>query len=312
MNENFNIVTASTEHRPTAYIFYAGNMIPHSVTARVPQWATGGIVLSEVATLRHVNGYVRKCEITEMRQYMDAVARANIHPEARDRYISNFVLRADGQTINVGTRGYDSHLLFSPVYPSQELPRLVGKGIGVVEMPVSSPEEARSAQLFLFPDWDEYLAGTKQLPVKIRELKNYFISKRKEAASKPLFSGVLEAAILSCEQFEVTGREEIARQTEEYVAAEKKGVGWSYGLDAELYFEQLDIQRRDALVQQQSDKIDRLEEVLLKHAQALTAAVQAKTEPETPLPLPIAAKQASKKTEAATAESLKIPTTAKG
>lgn len=288
MSENFQIVTTSSSVKPTAWLFFAGNLIPPAVMARVPQWAHGGIVLPETATLRHVGGYVRRCEITEMRQHMEAVAASNIQPELRDRYIRQYTIKVGGETISVGGRGYDNHLLFSPVYPSQELPRLVGRMNGIVEMPVSGAEEALAAQLFLFPDWDEILSGAKKLPVKIKELKEYFVSRKKHAGSNQIFQAVADAAVLSCDRFEAAGREEIARQTEEYLMAEKKGIGWAYGADAELYFEQLDVGRRDSLVQQQADKFDRLEEALLKYAQTMAAAMQPKAPSTQVSPAPAA------------------------
>ena len=210
-----------------------------------------------------------------MRQYMDGQWAALVEPNARQYMPSSYRIQEDGEEIKVGGRGYDNHLLFRAFFPEDELDRLTGQGDGLVKFPVSSPHEAIEAQYFLFEDWDAIAAGYKQLPTTIRALKEHFQSRLQEALrlQNQRLVAYAEAAILSCDQFEVAGREEIARANEEMTVAEKRGWPYSYGADAILYFEQLGIPRPDRVSEAQNDRMSKLETGLLEYARITANAL---------------------------------------
>lgn len=286
--QEFSISTGSVERPATAYIFYPLNMIAPAIKASVVDWKAGGLLRPELATLRHKNGYIRQCEITECRQHMVAQAARNVYPTERRHMHRQYVLNENGESRVISGGSSDDPLLFTPWYPDQELPSVLGANDGLVRMPIENAAEMRMAQYFLFPDWDDYLSGKKQLPTKLAQIRE-LLAARQQAATNAREVGYAEAALRACDLAESYGRQHVSRENAIYAEAQAKGWAWNYGVEAELYMEQLGIQRRDNLAQEQASKIDRLADVL---ADAFSrqgmipavpvSAVQAEAQPEQP------------------------------
>jgi hypothetical protein len=260
---DFSITTGGTERPATAYLFYPLNMIAPAIKASVPTWRAGGCLRPELATLRHVNGYIRQCEITECRQHMVAQAARNVYPTERRHMVRGYNITENGITRTVqGGAGGENALLFTPWYPDQELGPVLAQNDGLVRIPVSSAAEAREAQLFLFPNWDRIVQELDQLPAKLQDLREHLIARRAAVPAGSILYQVADACVRACDQAEAYGRTHVTRENAMYAEAQVKGWAWTYGVEAELYMEQLGLQRRDNLQQEQTNKIDRLADVL--------------------------------------------------
>lgn len=259
--QDFSITTGATARPATAYIFYPLNMIAPALKASVPDWKAGGLLRSELATLRHRNGYIRQCEITECRQHMVAQRSTLVMPGERRHMPSSYMLTEDGVTRQIQSDDPSNPLLFTPWYPDQELGQVLGQNDGLVRMPLENAREMIAAQYFLFPDWDEYLAGRKVLPTKLATIRE-MLNTRLQAATDPKMRAVAEAAIRACDLADSFGRAHVNRENAMYAEAQARGWAWSYGVDSELFMDQLGLSRRDNLAQEQANKIDRLADVL--------------------------------------------------
>jgi hypothetical protein len=142
-----------------------------------------------------------------------------------------------------------SDFLRMRVYPSDEVGMLALQDNGVIEMQmIKSTEERKAAQMFLFPNWAAISKGDEFLPTTVRELRDYFLE-RKAAAPNQYFRTIAEAAISSCDLFKAWGTERISQENTLLEEAKAKGVVRSYSAEAELLFEQLELVRRDDLIQ---------------------------------------------------------------
>lgn len=281
--EDYRIEIPAQDKSGSYYVFFAGDMIAPALRASVPHLAPGGVV-NDALTLRHCHGFVRQCLITPLREYMWTENRRNIPPEKQDQMVRTYKVIQDGKevTIGINRNGNWDGLLRRMFYPSADIGRITGQADGLVRMPVNSGTEARRAQQFLFPDWDEYLEGTKALPRKIPALKAYF-QERLAMAVDDFERAVASAAILSCDQFISKGSLTIARANAELKKAQVKGSPYYYPGDVELYFEQLGIQRSDLIVQEQGSKFDLMAEAITKLALAQSPAPAAPVAEADPL-----------------------------
>lgn len=260
--QDFSITTGAVTRPATAYIFYPLNMIAPALRASVPDWKAGGTLRPELATLRHRNGYIRQCEIVECRQHMVARSARNIIPGERRHMVGAYTLTENGVSRRIDGGDPDNPLLFSPWYPDQELEAALGLNDGLVRMPIDNAAEMVQAQYFLFPDWDDYVSGKKDLPSKLVQIRDIFLERQRETTPGSKMYAVATAALRACDLADAFGRAHVARENAMYAEAQAKGWAWSYGVDAELYMEQLGLQRRDNLAQEQASKIDRLADVL--------------------------------------------------
>lgn len=256
---DYQVVIPTTQKEGSRYVFYAGNVIAASDAARDPKFANGGgIVKPSVSTLRYCGGFIPRCVITEMRQEMQAVPVSNVHPEKRETWVSTFQAprrtpdgRVEMTTIGLNSQGEWDGLLRKPIYPVDDLPYMLAEAEGIVEMPCRTQAERARAQNFLFPKFDG------NFPPTIQALKQYFVSRLK-IASDEFEVAVANAAIASCDQIIVKGREEIRKATAEHSRAEKKGWAWSTPGVALCYFEMLGVPSPERAEVASEDKLDQL------------------------------------------------------
>lgn len=280
--QDFSITTGPVTRPATAYIFYPLNMIAPALRASVPDWKAGGLLRSELATLRHKNGYIRQCEITECRQHMVAQRSTLVMPGERRHMPSSYMLTEDGVTKQIKSDDPENPLLFTPWYPDQELGSVLGQNDGLVRMPIETAQEMVEAQYFLFPDWDDYLLGRKVLPGKLATIREMLITRQHSAAPGSKMYQVADAAVRACDLAESFGRAHVNRENAMYAEAQARGWAWSYGVDSELYMEQLGLSRRDNLAQEQANKIDRLADVLTEAFARQTIPTPAAVVPAAP------------------------------
>lgn len=267
--QSFGVETYEAQKAETAYVFYAMNLLDPMVRASVPALSDGGVVRANAQTLKYREGYLRQGEITQMRVAMDAQFRALVHPNAQPHMINAYKLTVDGETVSIGNRGYDDHLVFQKFYPQDEVDRIAGQNDGVVRMPDMSPQDALRCQRFL----DEGIAQVdRSKAARVREHYSQRLTAAR-AMGDGLLADVCQKAILSVDQFEAAGRRAIAEANATLREAETKGWAWTYGSEAEIYFEALGIQRKDNQVQAQADRQDRLEAALMNLAASLTQRV---------------------------------------
>lgn len=265
--EDYRIEVPVQDKSGSYYVFFAGDLVAPALRSSIPHLAPGGVV-NDALTLRHANGFIRQCLITPLREYMWTENRRNVMPEKQDQMVRTYKIIQDGKEVTVGLNqnGNWDGLLRRMFYPSADIGRVTSQADGIVRMPVNSSTEARRAQYFLFPEWDDYLTGVKALPRKISTLKAYF-QERLALATDDFERGVASAAIQSCDQFISKGSLAIAKANAELKRAQVKGEPYYYPGDVELYFEQLGIQRSDLLVQDQGSKFDMMAEAITKLAQ---------------------------------------------
>jgi hypothetical protein len=243
------------EQSPTAYVFFAADLIAPDVKAKVPAWAGGGALRPDSKCLAWNTGFIPRCTVTEMRQVMESVAASNVNPPERKHKIRTFKIVEGGEARQVGVRtgptGETVHdgLLRSPFYPQEELPELTAKIDGLVQVPVRNRSEQAAANKFLCPD------GTRGLPRNIAQLKQYFEGRAAAAASE-FEANVAAAAISSCVHFESWGMQQINEANAEY--DRPNSPGWSYGETHILCFEQLGVPRKDNVMRENAAQIDAL------------------------------------------------------
>lgn len=283
---DFEVQVPKDGKTATAYIFYPANLLPQRVRFDVPDWKHGGIVREGALTLKYRNGYIRQCEITQMRQQMESVAANFVHPAERRHMTKTYNIVEEGSKKAIGL---DDNLYRMAFYPQDEIEVLTSQGDGIVKMPVSTSFERDYAQQFLFPNWDE---PDFVLPTRISDIKAHLQGRLKEAKGETVLINVCNAAIMACDLFDQWGRRIINEQNAIYEEARAKGWAWSYGADAELCFEQLNIQRKDNLVQEQANRLDQLTEALTRQAEAIASNMGRQALP-TPAPAAAPAKNAA-------------------
>lgn len=269
ISKNFGIEVPKQEHLNEVFVFFAADQIPGYIKATNPAWRPGGLLRPNALTLQYRLGFVRKCEITAMRTQMMSEQATNVHPNQRALMTPVFNLTENGEVQTIGKRKDGSHdgLLRMPFYPSMEAERLAGQGDGLVRMPVTNFTEALEAQLFLFPNWAAILNGRgDELPQKIADIRQYFITRREDARTE-MQMAVVEAAIQSCDDYRTWGQGETTRANATLREMTARGNAWSYGLDAELAFAQLGLQREDRLVQDQGSQLNTLTDAVTKLVQ---------------------------------------------
>lgn len=272
---NFEPGTVSVPQKDTTgsfSVFTVADLISNAVKANNPFWKAGGLLRPGFHTLKYAGGYIRRFEITPLRQHMESDHVTKIAPNERKHMVGAYSettgrVNADGspETVIRGQRkdGSPDGLLRQAVYPGEEIQNLTGQVDGLVRMPVRGPQERHASQLFLFPNWDAIKAGTAPVPTTIAELRAYFV-KRKAVAPDEFFEAVADAAIKSCDDLVTFGELEISRQNAQYEEAKTKGWPWSYGSDAQMLFAQLNIPRPDNLARSQASQIDKLTDTMEK------------------------------------------------
>jgi hypothetical protein len=270
VSEGYKVEVPSKDRTGEYFIFFAGDAISDDVKATNPGWEAGGNLYPGVLTLGYRLGYVRKCEITGLRQAMVPENPQMVHPDKREFKVGQYLIH-EGDTIRPsGANG----MLHTPVYPVDEIDRLTGQVDGLVRMPCDNAQEATAAQYFLFPNWNDFVRGqddageTVTLPKKLSQLKAYF-ELRQKAAQSTFQTAVAMAAIKSCDELTnwCANRAKWANDT--YESMKTKGHTWSYGGEAEKAFEMSNLQRRDTLVQDQSNKVDSVIDATTRLAQVV-------------------------------------------
>lgn len=268
------------------FIFTVANLIPHqTIAAGNDAWVRGGLI-REAQTLKYCSGYIPRCEIREMREYMDSDLASFVNPAKRDgRDPSYGVMEPDPEhpgTMRERIVGEGAGLLFTPIYPSEEVSVLTGARDGLVEMTmIQSAAQLDAAQLVLFPNWPEIAAGHKLLPQRTSQLRAYFMRRLSEATNETAAS-IIRAAIRSCDDFQSWCEQFIQQMNAARDEAETRGWAWNPGLLLDLACEQSGIARSDRIAQQQNDKLDKLVDSVATLAD-ITAQQTAMRNQEAPL-----------------------------
>lgn len=263
------------------FIFTVADLIAPTIKATNPLWKLGGVIIEDSLCLKYCNNYVRRCEITELRQQMESEEAGNFAPGERKHMPRSYNINtrgANGQvavrTIGADTdeRGRPANRRYIPFYPSNEIQTITAKNNGVVAMPVKNAQERHLAQQFLFPNWDAITQGMAQFPTELSKLRAYLVKRREEAlrimgGEPTVFLQVAEAAIQSCDLYLGWVKEFISTYNAQWEEARTKGWAWSFPARAEMMFEQSGLQRRDNLVQAQADKMDALTDVMTKQVE---------------------------------------------
>lgn len=271
------------------YIFTVGDLIPLGVKAANPAWAQGGFLRPSSLTLMYKTGFIQRFEITELRSFMASQSAGTVHPERRQDAIrtyqtagTNAAGEYEEKTLGIRPDGTHDGLLRKQFYPSQEVGSIAHQQDGLVEMPVTNSYEAFMAQTFLFPNWHQVKTGLATMPRMIEQIKQYF-HKRLALVQDPhtgqltdfpnaeLLRKVTLTAIRSCDLYISWGTAAVKAANDAFEAAKLKGVSWSYPEQAEMLFDQLNLQRKDNLVQEQANKLDKL-------ADAMTTLVEVQTQ----------------------------------
>lgn len=253
------------------YVFTVADLLNSTVKDRNPDWAVGGVVIGESNCLKYRNGYVRRCEITELRQFMDSETEGNIDPTQRKHHPRRYELTQPNPITGRAEKlviGNDDTLLRMPFYAGQEIERLTSQNDGLVEMPVKNNEEMRRAQLFLFENWSEIAKGERPLPIETAKLRAYFLKRLAVAREQDsdLFSKVAQAAVRSCDSFRGWCERTANSATVDYERSKAKGWGAPVGGDAVAAFEQSGLPRPDRIANDQSEKFERMTELMQQQA----------------------------------------------
>ena len=266
------------------YVFMVGNLISAQTIAKGnSEWALGGVIRGDIPTLKWCSGYIRRCEIRELREYLDSDQATFVDPNHRSHKIGQYKAVERNQTtgqLEEVLKG-DDGLLRTIFYPFQDVPKLTAANDGVVEMPCKDVDEMIRAQAFLFPNWDRIVAGLDVLPERVSQLRGYFM-KRLAAAQEAgdVFCGaVATAAIRSCDLFQSWCEAFTAEHNGRYDEAKLKGWAWNPGTDYDLACKQTGIARRDILVQEQSDKMDKLVDAVTTMAEVSAQNARAAAPP---------------------------------
>lgn len=264
------ISLAPRHNEQFAYIFTVADRIAPLVKSHNPDWADGGIIRPNM-TLQYCGGYVRRCEITVLKQKMESEAKSNFHPMERKHVTASYTItEADpdnpGQVrnrligYNPDTETHDG-LLRVPYYPGDDIAQLTQVKDGTVVMPISNARQRDQAQKWLHPDWP----NTK-IPKTIAQLQAHYEERRDAARELPVDSGreffmkVSQAAIKSCTDYEASTLAFINDLMSVYKQAETKGWAWTFGPEADMAFTQLSIPRPDNLTRENQDRVTKLEE----------------------------------------------------
>lgn len=272
------------------YVFMVGNLISAQTVAKGnSDWALGGVIRGDIPTLKWCSGYIRRCEIRELREYLDSDQATFVDPNHRSHKIGQYKAVERNQTtgqLEEVLKG-DDGLLRTIFYPFQDVPKLTAANDGVVEMPCKDVDEMIRAQAFLFPNWQEIIEGRTPLPERVSQLRGYFMKRlaiAQDATVTPpqfsaFYSAVATAAIRSCDLFQSWCEGFTAEHNGRYDEAKLKGWAWNPGTDYDLACKQTGIARRDILVQEQSDKMDKMTDAVATLAEVMTQNARAAAPP---------------------------------
>ncbi len=255
-NNQSEIVVEKYEDKKLRAVVFVGDVL----TMRQKEsifFRLGGRLYLDARTVP--NNIASSCAITPLRQGMMSQHRNMIDPKQHINggYVSSYIATnvwnpssARFENIEVGKSGASAGLLFKPVYPAQEIGRIIGRGDGTVEVPfVESAADIREAQMFFFPNWIKIASGTAFLPPTLRQLKEH-LQNRIEQTDSVQLQEIGKAFLASCQQFRLYGSEYIATQSKLIKEAEKiQGVLQVYDEIGERFFKYLELTRQDSLIQ---------------------------------------------------------------
>ena len=253
------------------FVFTVADLITATVKNSNPDWKTlGGVLRPEARTLAYRNGYIARCEITELHPNFQSVRRANVHPVKREHMITHYEVAVGGNARIVGLEKdrqgnlQPDGLLRHPIYPGQEIGRIAQQRDGIVEMPVANSREKAMVQKFLFPNWELIKEGRAPLPPTAQILRAHF-AKLQDSLTPDhphftLFRKCAAAAILACDEFVAWTDTLIDAQNKEYDQNKVKGRPFNYGTDAQLAAAQCGFTLRDTAAKAQEGKIEQLVE----------------------------------------------------
>lgn len=312
----FEVIEPVKTKTGSRFIFYAGDVISPLNKLNDPRFKNGGIVVTNL-TLSHVFGFIERCRIVEMRQAMQSVAIANVHPDKREDYVPTYQIPVGRdpqtgerilQTIGLKANGEHDGLLRRAVYPADDITSLTAQNIGIVEMPVTNQREKLMAENFLFPE-----GVPSEFPDTIEKLKRYFEGRFK-AAPDSFCANVAVAAIQSCEQIATTGLKVTLQAASDFDAAKTKAWAWTIPAEAAAYYDMLGKASPAEATRAKDDKFDKLVEMSAQQAtlfqQIVSAGVQATANqsPTAPVTVPPPTNQNEKQIEKGEAENGEINT----
>jgi len=253
------------------FVFFVGNRISKELKSREPFLNQGGILRTNFLTLEPHRGFIRRCEVTQLRPQMQSEAATNVKPSQREHFIKTYSILENGREIVCGTRkGEEGGRVWDGLYrkqffPVDEIDRLCApkndQPTGIVRLPCQNVQEAAQAQVFLFPNWMDILSGQAVILEKTYDLKKYFAERYKQA-NNDFERDVASAAIKSCDDFLIWCNWKANDANAKLSQAQAKGWAWTAGPEAEIAFEQTGISRRDNVQQQQAQQMDKMTEAL--------------------------------------------------
>jgi hypothetical protein len=295
---NFEPGTVSVPQKDTTgsySVFTVADLIANVVKANNPMWKAGGLLRPGAHTLKYCGGYIRRFEITPLRQHMESDHVTKISPSERKHMVGAYSettgrVNADGsaETVIRGQTktGAPDGLLRQAVYPADEIQNLTGQVDGLVTMPVRGPQERHLAQTFLFPNWPEMLKGLLPMPETETQLRAYFLKRLTAAGDDSLRIAIAEAALKSVDDYKTWCEREASTATAQYEEAKVKGWPWHLGEDAGKAFTFLSIPRPDNLARSQASQIDKLTDTMELENRKLEMEIAAMQGGQAPVPSP--------------------------
>lgn len=266
---DYKVVTQAVNKEGSRFVFFAGNTISPQTISRNNAVRRGG-TFRHIQTLSHVGGYIPRCEITELRQYMHSEPISCVAPGERKHWIPSYQIPKginevtglpEMQVIGVTPTGEHDGLLRQPVYPVDDVAYVAYQSDGVVEMPCRNVRERNEAQNFLFPQ-----GQPAQFPT-MEKLKQYFEERKNEANGNEFFELVADAAIKSCEDF-ISTAETTMRDTKElHTSYRTKGQPWAIPHDAQAVYATMGAATPDEIAKANDSKFDKMADAMTKVAE---------------------------------------------
>lgn len=252
LQESETIVRHKADDLPRA-VFFAGDTLPGALK-RIPTYRLGGRLVEQQTV---PGGILTRCAITRLEKTYLAVHKNLVEAKERKNYIQSYTktnvwnpaTRAF-ETVEIGGDGASADLIFKELFPSQQIGQLTGKQNGVVEIPiVRNLDDIKTAQMFYFPDWFEYLTGQLKMPATLPALTDH-LRKRIQATTGTDMRQIGEAMLESCRQYREWAIQYTAFQSKQIKDAEKTpGVYQGYSEVAERLFAEVGIARADNMTE---------------------------------------------------------------
>ncbi len=240
----------------TRYLFFPGDMLIPSQKRNRPDLRSGGEYFGQnYRTLVRSKGLLRRCQITPMEVGFDFLSDDMVGDDANLHVITT----VDHQDPQRGAlqAPVSGRLNAIKAYPGDEIKSILhiegnpDTAKGMVELTQLADVnyadfKAEGYQEFVFPEWDEILAGVKFLPTKLAELENH-LRARKSATNNVDLRSMIDEMLAACETWRTWGRNYLKISAQLVKLPAHQGYVHSYSELAEMLFEQLEIRREDMI-----------------------------------------------------------------